>query len=170
MNCRYWFALAVCLPVINLAACVAPPAPPQGLTEADRAALRQADAQWETSANANDFAAVGALYADEAMLLPPNAEAVRGRAAIQAYFEGFPPFSDLKLQPQEIEGCADVAYTVGTYSMMITLPGAATAMPDRGKYIEIWRKGADGSWKIERDIFNSDLAAPMPEPAPTPGN
>jgi ketosteroid isomerase-like protein len=32
---------------------------------------------------------------------------------------------------------------------------------DRGKYLEIWKRQADGSWKVALDIFNSDL--PLPE-------
>jgi ketosteroid isomerase-like protein len=39
-------------------------------------------------------------------------------------------------------------------------------MPDSGKYIEIWRKQSDGTWKLVRDIFNSDLPLPTPTPVP----
>ena len=36
---------------------------------------------------------------------------------------------------------------------------------DRGKFVEVWKKQADGKWKVEADIFNSDLpvAAPSAE-------
>jgi len=27
---------------------------------------------------------------------------------------------------------------------------------DKGKYLTVWKKQADGSWKIYRDINNSD--------------
>ena len=48
--------------------------------------------------------------------------------------------------------------------MMLTLPGATEPINDTGKYIEIWRKQADGSWRVIRDIFNSDLPVAAPEP------
>jgi ketosteroid isomerase-like protein len=36
-------------------------------------------------------------------------------------------------------------------------------MVDKGKYVEIWKKQPDGSWKCAVDMFNSDLpAAPAP--------
>ena len=56
----------------------------------------------------------------------------------------------------------------GAYTMTLAVPGAPAPVQDRGKYIEIWRKQADGPWKLARDIFNSDLppaAPPPPEPA-----
>ena len=31
---------------------------------------------------------------------------------------------------------------------------------DRGKYVEAWKKQADGAWKVVEDIYNSDLPAP----------
>jgi len=34
---------------------------------------------------------------------------------------------------------------------------------DRGKYLTIWRKQADGSWMVHRGTFNSDLPLPAPE-------
>ena len=45
--------------------------------------------------------------------------------------------------------------------MTVTLPGAAP-IEDRGKYLTIWRKQADGSWKVQRGTFNSDLPLPAP--------
>ena len=166
---RYPLAFTIGLALVTLAACAAPPAANHWLTDADRTALRALDAQWAKAANAKDFAAIGALYAEEAVLFPPNAEAVKGRGAIQTYFQNFPPFSDMQLNQQELEGCGDIAYGTGTYAMMMTMPGAQ-AVPERGKYIEIFRKGPDGSWKLARDIFNSDMAAAEPGPAPTPGH
>jgi ketosteroid isomerase-like protein len=35
---------------------------------------------------------------------------------------------------------------------------------DRGKYVTVWRKQADGSWRVVRDVFNSDLPVPGPVP------
>ena len=33
-------------------------------------------------------------------------------------------------------------------------------MPDEGSYLEIWKRQADGSWRVAMDVFNSDLPAP----------
>jgi len=94
--------------------------------------------------------------------LPPNQAAVQGKAAIQAWLEAFPPFSNFQEQSLEIEGQGDLAYDGGTYSMTVTPPGAVP-FEDRGKYLTICRKQADGSWKVARAMFNSDLPLPAPE-------
>ena len=59
----------------------------------------------------------------------------------------------------EIQGQGDMAYDRGTYSMAVT-PAGAAPIEDHGKYLTIWRKQADGSWKVARAIFNSDLPLP----------
>jgi len=140
---------------------------PAGLSEADRTAIRQGDENYGNLLNARDFKGLAALYAEDAIVLPSNQAAVQGRAAIQAALEAFPPISNSQFQVLEIEGLGDLAYSRGTYSMTVT-PAGAAPIEDRGKYIEIWRKQADGSWKILRDIWNSDLPLPAPEKPATP--
>ena len=49
--------------------------------------------------------------------------------------------------------------------MTISPPGAA-AVSEKGKYVEVWRKQPDGSWKIKWDIFNSDVPAGAPPATP----
>ena len=78
-----------------------------------------------------------------------------------SWFENFPPFEDMQLNQVEVDGAGDIAYVYGTFSMILMLPDVEEPVPDAGKYIEIWRRQADGSWKIVMDIFNSDL--PVPE-------
>jgi ketosteroid isomerase-like protein len=132
---------------------------PEGLSEADRAAIRQADANDMKLMNAKDWKGDLALYTDDAIQLPPNQTAVQGKAAMQAWLEAFPPFSNFKEESLEIQGQGDLAYDRGTYSMTVTPPGLAP-IEDHGKYLTIWRKQADGSWKVARAIFNSDLPLP----------
>jgi ketosteroid isomerase-like protein len=131
------------------------------LSDADLAAIREASAHWEEHAAAGEWTEVAALYADDGKLLPPNEGPVRGRAAIHNWWQGFPETSDMKLEIVEIGGGGDVAYVHGKYSAILVPEGA-----DAGKYIEIWRRQTDGSWKVAIDIFNSDLpvAAMSAEP------
>jgi len=140
---------------------------PAGLSEADRTAIRQGDENWVRLANAKDFKGVAALYTEDAIVMPPNQAAVQGRAAMQTWLEAFPPFSNLQMQTLEIEGRGDLAYSRGTYSMTVS-PAGAAPIEDRGKYLEICSKQADGSWKILRDIWNSDLPLPAPEQPAAP--
>ena len=143
------------------------PAPPAGLSDADKAAIDSTSRVFVRHALANDFAALARdYYTDDAMVLPPNAPAVTGHAAIEAMFKTFPPITAFELQTEEVEGTADLAYVRGRYTMTMTPPGAP-AIADSGKYLEIWRKQSDGSWKSVRDMFSSNIPLPPPPAAPT---
>jgi ketosteroid isomerase-like protein len=101
------------------------------------------------------------MFTEDAAILPPNTPIQQGRASIEAWVRTFPPMRDLRIEPTEVVGRSDLAYASGRYSLVVMLPGTPPA-PDSGKYIEIWRKQRDGSWKLFRDIFNSDLPLPAP--------
>jgi ketosteroid isomerase-like protein len=133
-----------------------------GLSEADRTAIRQADENDMKLMNAKDWKGDLVLYEEDSIVLPPNQAPVQGKAAIQAWDEAFPPFSNFEEQSLEIEGRGNLAYDRGTYSMTVT-PAGAAAIEDHGKYLTIWRKQAGGLWKISRIIYNSDLPLPAPE-------
>ncbi|MBA2471329.1 MAG: hypothetical protein H0V41_03460 [Pseudonocardiales bacterium] len=49
----------------------------------------------------------------------------------------------------------DLAYSTGTYAF-------ANPPIDKGKFVDVWKKQADGSWKAVIDIFNSDLPVTPP--------
>jgi ketosteroid isomerase-like protein len=134
---------------------------PAGLSEADRTAIRQGIENYSKMANAKDWKGAAALWAEDATRLPPNQAAIQGRAAIQAALEAFPPISNHQVQTLEIEGRGDLAYSRVNYSLTVT-PAGAVPIEDRGKYLGIWRKQADGSWKVLREIYNSDLPLPAP--------
>jgi uncharacterized protein (TIGR02246 family) len=111
---------------------------------------------------AKDWATVANLYAEDAVLQPPNQPAVKGRPAIRAWLEQFPPVTDFKANNVKVEGREDLAYVVGTYTMTIMPPGASGPVNEVGKYVEVRRKQSDGSWLIAVDMFNSDLPATPP--------
>jgi ketosteroid isomerase-like protein len=136
---------------------------PAGLSEADLTAIRQADANDMKLMNAKDWKGDAALLSEDAIEMPPNQAAVQGKADIQAWEEAFPPFSNFLEQSLEIEGQGDLAFDRGTYSMTLT-PAGAAPIEDHGKYLTIWRKQADGSWKVLRAMYNSDVSAPAPAP------
>jgi uncharacterized protein (TIGR02246 family) len=160
--------LALCI-LVGLGFSIGCQAPqgPAGLSEADRTAIRQVDENLVKLANAQDSKGAVALYADDATVLPPNQAALEGRAAIQAWMEAPRPVSNFQMKSLEIEGRGDLAYDRGTYSVTVT-PAGAAPIQNRGKYLTIYRKQADGSWKVQRDIWNSDLPLPVPEKPAAP--
>ena len=63
-----------------------------------------------------------------------------------------------QLTKAEASRGGDLGYTVGTYVLTLHDP-KGEPVTDRGKYVTVWKKQADGSWKVAADIFNSDLPA-----------
>jgi uncharacterized protein (TIGR02246 family) len=149
------FRTSLLLTVLSLLACQA--SGPSGLTQADRDAIAEISTAFLEAARGQDWTALAATYTEDAILMPPNQHAVQGRTAIQAFFENFPPMSDMTLENVEVEGVGDMAYIRGIYSMTINMDGVEP-MVDTGKYLEVRKKQADGSWLLHRDMFSSDIA------------
>ena len=140
------------------------PKAPAELTYADIEAIRQATAvTLQMARETTDWEAYCEhYYAPDAVVLPPNTEAVRGRENISSFFETFPPITDMQFDIVEVGGAGDIAYVYGKYSMTMT-PEGEEPVQDIGKYIEVWKRQPDGSWKVALDIFNSDLPLAEPE-------
>lgn len=128
------------------------------LAASDRAAIESASDRWVAAAQAGNWEEVASIYSDDAVLMPPNAETAQGRPAVLEGLNAFPPLQNINFDQVHIDGCGDLAYVHGEYTMTFALPDDQT-MEDRGKFIEIWERQDDGQWLITRDIFNSDLPA-----------
>lgn len=132
-----------------------------GLSEADRAAIQKLAVDDAVAALAsNNFEAFANTYTEDADYLPPNGPAVKGRAAILEFLKGFPPYTDFKAALVTLQGSGDVGFVHGTYSMMITMPGAAAATHEEGKWVVGVKRQADGTWKSAVGIWNSNLPLP----------
>ena len=132
---------------------------------ASDAAVRQAidsgDARFSAAALKGDTAAIAGLYVDDAIVMMSNVPAARGHDAIAKTFGGMMSamkLSAFRLQTQDVIVTGDYAVETGTYNL--TRQAAAKgAKPhnDVGKYLVLWKKQLDGSYKMVRDIANSDL-------------
>lgn len=109
---------------------------------------------WENALNAGNIDALVGLYAEDCVLMPPNAELATGKAAARGAFgEMIDAGQTAGLDTVKVIAAGGVGYHAGTY----WLKDASGATIDRGKYMEGWQK-IDGEWKIVHDIWNSDLA------------
>jgi uncharacterized protein (TIGR02246 family) len=102
-------------------------------------------------------------YADDAIVLPPNQDAVSGKTQIEALWTGLlkSGVQEISLITDRVEQGADLAYEVGRYSMTIKPPQGET-ITDRGKYVVAWRRQPDGKWKAKADIFNTSMPSQPP--------
>jgi uncharacterized protein (TIGR02246 family) len=139
------------LATLVFAACASMPS-----NDAD-SAIRRIDADFAASAHAGNAVAIAAVYADDAIFMPPNLPAFRGPDAIRQFWTGFLGAGqiDVVLTPDRITQSGDLAAEIGHYDLTITPKGAAP-IHDKGKYLVTWKRTA-GTWKIAGDIFNSDL-------------
>jgi ketosteroid isomerase-like protein len=155
---KRWSTIILVLVSLAVAACRPAPA---ALSEQDKAAIRAVTgdvAKYVTAAKPDFAAYVKHYYTEDATVLTSNMPPVKGHGALQAFFAAFPPMSSFTPEIVDIGGQGDLAYVRGNYAMTMNPPGAAP-VTDKGKYIEVWKKQADGSWKSAYDSFTSDLPA-----------
>jgi uncharacterized protein (TIGR02246 family) len=132
---------------------------------ADEVAIRAQTTSWGKAHNGGDAKAVAALYAEDALLLPPGAPGVSGRAAILQYFTK--DIADSKAAgavivlnaKTDVGVSGNMGWESGTYKA--TVKGAVV---ETGKFLSVSRK-KDGKWLYIRDTWNADTP-PAPPQAP----
>ena len=167
-----WSLFGFCVLGLSIMACDPAPRPaanadgttaaaPAPLSDADRAAIKAVDSAFAAAASAGTVDGVVAIYASDGSLLPPNAPALEGSEAIRGFWGGFLEAYTAKfeLETGDIEGRGDLAYVVGKYRLTGTPKGKAPPITDEGKYLEVLKRQADGTWKYAVDMYSSNLPA-----------
>lgn len=103
-----------------------------------------------------DAALITSIYADDAVLMPPNAPAVRGREAIRQFWTGMLQGGTfgIALKPQSIAVHGDLAVEQGMYEL-------TSPVQESGKYVLVFRK-QNGKWLAVSDIWNANQAPAAP--------
>jgi len=122
-------------------------------------AIRQIGNDWARNWNAGDLEKVAAVYAPDAVYLPPHHQAVHGRDAIREYLRGprSHGVSGLAFDVTYIKPIGHVAWDVGTYRMSVPQDDGTTR-EDHGKYLTVWKRTGT-KWQIAADAWSSDLPA-----------
>jgi uncharacterized protein (TIGR02246 family) len=145
-NLTGWRGRAL-LGVALLSACGRPAAPaPRG----ERQAIEATVARYVSASNEGDADALTALYADDAVLLPPDHEPIQGREAIGEFWRQGTD-EGLEVSTLRLDVSGDVGYLVGRYH----LPATDEEPADSGKSVLCLKRQPDGSWKVTADIWNS---------------
>ena len=147
--------IAICSAVAALASS-ALAGPVEEMLDTDRAFAEMATKDGAPAAFAH-------YAAEDVRMFPAGGAPYQGRERLIADFAGWPEGATLSWTPQEGVAAAggDFGFTWGFYEFR---GPSADASPSYGKYVSIWRKGADGAWKFVADIGN---AGPSPDAADT---
>jgi uncharacterized protein (TIGR02246 family) len=120
----------------------------------DKATIQNLNDQFARAFNTGDIASVAAHYTDDAAVLPPGAEMVKGRSAIQAFWKGATEqIGDIKLTAVDVKPLgSNAAREIGIFSLRTK---GSQPQEITGKYVVVWEKvGAD--WKLATDIWNTN--------------
>jgi uncharacterized protein (TIGR02246 family) len=122
--------------------------------------IQGVDEAYEKAVANQDIEAVVALYTSDAFFLPPNSPIAKGsdaiRAVLQAYFDAGVVSLDLETTVLDDQG--DVIVEVGQYKLGLQ-PSGTDSFTDLGKYLQVFKRQADGTFLIAYDCFNSDEPA-----------
>ena len=136
-----------------------PPAAPD-TRDADAKAIRQLEADCLQAWAAKDADKIVSFYADDASLFLAGMPVVTGRDNIANVAKQYLADKNFSLTFSTskviVSKSGDLAYTQGSYAMTYTDAKAKKAMSEKGKYVTVYMKQADGSWKAVADIDNAD--------------
>jgi len=136
-----------------------------GTTRPAERILRDLDAQWSKAAAAKDLEQTVAFYSDDAIVLPPNATRAATKETVRNVWKDVlaAPGLVISWKPSKVKlgHNGAMAWVSGTYELIMN-DASGKPINDRGKYLEVWEKQADGNWKCAADMWNSDLAVSPP--------
>lgn len=133
--------------------------------EADITAIKKIWKQYTFAAETGDLDLWISLWIDNGIQMPPDTPAVVGKEQIRARMK--PLFDQLIIKIpitcEEVRVSGDLAFSRGTYTLSTTPKAGGETTKVSGKYLTIFARQADGSWKIARDCFNYDAPLTSPE-------
>jgi uncharacterized protein (TIGR02246 family) len=132
-------------------------------TEADKAAIAKAHDVLEGAYRTSDCNAMVSAAANDAVFEPPNTPSAKGVDAIRAWCQ--PLFTQMKTKSltvsnKEVDVSGDLAVDTGDYDWVLTPAAGGGDVRSVGRYVTIFRRQADGSWKTTRLIWNSSEPPP----------
>jgi len=143
--------------VLALSACSGAEDAMQTEVSASKMELSQMNRDFAAALNAKDAKAAAALYAEDAVLIPPGEALVRGREAIEEYWRGAIESGgvrDVSVETMDAHSSGSLGYETGSFVLTVNGPDGE-AVTDRGRYIELLRREADGRWLSTHGIWNA---------------
>ena len=106
-----------------------------------------------------------AQYTDDAVSMPNHGPMLKGKKAIREYYEQMMAmgmkFTKADFTTTDVQVSGSYAYEIGTYTMTMQMP-SGFEMIDEGKYLTVYERATDGSWKTKVETWNSNMPPPIP--------
>ncbi len=165
MNHRVSLLGASCLAVILLLGCAPAPetTPPEGSdAEADVVAIKQLEADFTAAVGRGDTAAMAKMIIRDVVAMPPDRPPLVGTEATMAFWNDlFERYSfEASTSVEEVIASDKWAFVRARNQWTATPQPDGEPQQGEASYIHIFQKQPDGSWKIARDIWNSDQPPP----------
>ena len=149
-------AILTCAAILACAACQQKAAEaPKTDTAAETQSIETAEKGQISAIGQKDLAGATSLYADDAVFIGDDGKAVHGKDAIAAGFKEFLADPTLKLDytpgAKSFSSSGDLAYSTASYTESFTDPKTKKPVTLTGTNLSVWRKQADGSWKLVAD-------------------
>jgi len=147
--------------LITLPSCTPAGQDPAGETGGEAHQAREAEeitalqGQWTMASNKGNLVAMKAFYAEDTVVVPPDAAPLAGINAIANWIDRRPADYSFELETSSLEiiVSGSWAFDRGTYALHAAPKDPTVLASEYGSYLRIWQK-RDGSWKIARDIWN----------------
>lgn len=128
-------------------------------TAAETQALLEADRAWAKHAAAGAVDSVLTYWTEDAVVVSPGQPTYSGKAAIRQMVTASMSIPGFRINwtPRKavVSKSGDMGYTVGTNELTAPDPtGKLTT--NKGRYLAVWRKDADGKWRCVEDYASND--------------
>lgn len=114
--------------------------------------IKAAERRVTAALAASDVTAWVDEYTEDAVLLESSAPPISGRAALLELARSMKPIASATIQSDHIEGGGNLAYSYGIATWNSGRPPDATSTT-RVRQILVWRREADGVWRIAMEAF-----------------
>lgn len=129
-----------------------------GFCQSERDAIIKTSKEFSSYYVNGDMKAIAESYTEDAIVLAPGRELLKGRQAIFDFWNGLPKVSLLSHEaiPDSIIISGNVAYDYGyVYTALKPEPGKSPDRKSQSKYYIIWEKSQDGKWRMKMDVWNT---------------
>ncbi len=126
-------------------------------TQADVEAIKALLDEYCTTVNTGDLDGYSALFADDAMSMPPTAPARTGKEGIRSAVGALLEENTVQLTSQivDVRVSGDLAFLHVTYNETVTPKAGGEPTEYHGLWLVILQRQPDGSWKWWREMWSN---------------